>query len=81
VCSSDLQYAYYLRKRNHALLFLKKNAFLVLYPIAAFGGELPLIWRKSSGTMAIVAYGIGAVSLYTRVVMARRPARRRKKGK
>jgi hypothetical protein len=78
-----LQHAYYLRQRNQTLLFFKNNAFLVLYPVAVFGGELPLIWRKSDGAAGmavIVVYGIVAVGLYTRIVMARWPAKQPKGG-
>lgn len=74
-----LQYAYYLRRRNQTLLFVKNNAPLVLYPVAVCGGELPLIWKKFHAA-AVVVYGIVAVGLYTKIVTARWPAKQRKGG-
>lgn len=42
-----IRYQYYIHKSNHGiLLFLRYNAFIILYPIGIFAGEMPLIYQN-----------------------------------
>ena len=41
-----IRYQYYIHKSTQGiLLFLRYNAFIILYPIGIFAGEMPLIYR------------------------------------
>jgi very-long-chain (3R)-3-hydroxyacyl-CoA dehydratase len=40
-----IRFQYYVRKNSSGLLFLRYNAFIVLYPMGVLTGELPLLWR------------------------------------
>ena len=40
-CAETLRFFYY---EFHQLHWLRYSAFIVLYPIGVFAGELPLIW-------------------------------------
>lgn len=50
-----IRYQYYIRKPSEGLLlFLRYNAFIILYPIGILTGELPLIYQNYQATKNIV---------------------------
>jgi very-long-chain (3R)-3-hydroxyacyl-CoA dehydratase len=40
-----IRFQYYVRRNSRALLFLRYNAFILLYPMGVITGELPLLWK------------------------------------
>jgi very-long-chain (3R)-3-hydroxyacyl-CoA dehydratase len=40
-----IRFQYYLRRGSKTMLFLRYNAFIVLYPMGFLTGELPLLWK------------------------------------
>jgi very-long-chain (3R)-3-hydroxyacyl-CoA dehydratase len=40
-----IRFQYYEHRGSWALLFLRYNAFIVLYPMGVLTGELPLLWQ------------------------------------
>lgn len=50
-----IRYQYYIHKPSEGLLlFLRYNAFIILYPIGVLTGELPLIYQNYQATKNIV---------------------------
>jgi len=44
--AESIRFAYYL-KPSKPLTWMRFSAFLVLYPLGVFGGELPLLWQRA----------------------------------
>jgi very-long-chain (3R)-3-hydroxyacyl-CoA dehydratase len=40
-----IRFQYYMRRDNKTMLFLRYNAFIILYPMGFLTGEVPLLWK------------------------------------
>lgn len=79
-----IRYEYYENRNSRLLLFLRYNAFLVLYPVGVLGGEVPLLFRhyRATGNLfdifALAVYVPGFPFLFFHMLKLRRANMRKK---